>query len=332
MERHPNASVFHSPEWLRSLNCTYGFQSVGLTTTSPREPLQNGLVFCRVRSLLTGCRLISLPFADHCHPLVDTHSDLRLLLDALVKSARGEDWEYIEFRPLSDNGKDSPEKVGLVQSHSYSFHVLDLRPPADTLFGNFHESCVQRKIRRAQRERLFYEEGRSESILHKFYHLLVQTRRRQGLLPQPLDWFRNLSLCLGDKMKVRVASKDGLPIASILTLNYKNCVTYKYGCSDSRFHNLGGIPFLFWVTIQDAKNSGASTLDLGRSDADNTGLIRFKSRLGARSSRISYYRYPLKASAGQGNGRGLLPGSIPWAKLPVRLLTAAGKLLYKHMA
>jgi len=80
LERHPNASVFHTPEWLRALNRTYGFHSVGLTTAAPREPLRNGLVFCQIRSLLTGCRLVSLPFADHCHPFVDV---------PLIASARG---------------------------------------------------------------------------------------------------------------------------------------------------------------------------------------------------------------------------------------------------
>jgi len=39
-------------------------------------------------------------------------------------------------------------------------------------------------------------------------------------------------------MKIRVASKDGRPIASILTLSWKDIMVYEYGCSDERFHNL----------------------------------------------------------------------------------------------
>jgi hypothetical protein len=34
------------------------------------------LVFCRVRSWLTGRRSISLPFSDHCEPLVESHEAL----------------------------------------------------------------------------------------------------------------------------------------------------------------------------------------------------------------------------------------------------------------
>ena len=35
----------------------------------PDEPLENGFLFCRVESWLTGRRLVSLPFSDHCEPL-----------------------------------------------------------------------------------------------------------------------------------------------------------------------------------------------------------------------------------------------------------------------
>lgn len=92
--------------------------------------------------------------------------------------------------------------------------------------------------------RSFTEEGRSEILLDKFYDLLLLMRRQHQFPPQPRDWFRNLFACLGEQIKIGVASKDGQPIASILTLSYKGSLVYKYGCSDARFHNLGGMSFL----------------------------------------------------------------------------------------
>ena len=52
---------------------------------------------------------------------------------------------------------------------TYHFHCLDLRPSAERLFQNFHKDCVQRKIRRAERENVKYEDGASEDLLQKFY-------------------------------------------------------------------------------------------------------------------------------------------------------------------
>ena len=72
VERHPKASVFHTPAWLQALRWTYGDEPVVFTTSPPTAELTNGVVFCRVKSWLTGRRLISLPFSDHCEPLCDS--------------------------------------------------------------------------------------------------------------------------------------------------------------------------------------------------------------------------------------------------------------------
>ena len=89
-----------------------------------------------------------------------------------------------------------------------------------------------------------------------------------------------------------MASKDGRPIASILTLSFKKTMVYKYGGSDAAHHPLGGMPFLFWRAIQEAKAQGIEELDLGRSDLDQPGLIAFKDHLGATRSDIDLLHLP----------------------------------------
>src|SRR5260370_41497972 len=81
--RHPGASVFHQRGWLEALARTYGYEPYVLTSASPGEPLKDGIVLDRVSSWITGCRLVSLPFSDHCDPLLDNPSDLRGFLDRL---------------------------------------------------------------------------------------------------------------------------------------------------------------------------------------------------------------------------------------------------------
>ena len=54
VERHPRASIFHTPGWLQALRRTYGYLPVAYTTTPPGPELTNGLVLCRVQSLLSG--------------------------------------------------------------------------------------------------------------------------------------------------------------------------------------------------------------------------------------------------------------------------------------
>ena len=71
LERHPRASVFHTPAWLEALRRTYGYVPVAYTTSLPGRELEDGVVLCQVDSWVTGRRLVSLPFSDHCEPLVD---------------------------------------------------------------------------------------------------------------------------------------------------------------------------------------------------------------------------------------------------------------------
>ncbi|MEO7145078.1 MAG: GNAT family N-acetyltransferase, partial [Bryobacteraceae bacterium] len=274
--RHPMACPFHTTSWLWALRRSYGYEPIAFTTTEPGQPLRNGVVFCKVKSWLTGSRLVSLPFADHCQPLVDSPADLLEPLHFLASSPQMRGLKYIEMRPLATPDLPLDSQTNFIESASFSLHTIDLRPKLDDIFRSFHKSCIQRKIHRADREGLRVEKGRSEPLLRNLYSLLLLTRRRHQLPPQPMSWFRDLVDCFGENLVIWVAFKDTVPVASILTLSHNKRMVYKYGCSDDRFHNLGAMPLLFWHAIQEGKSIGAEEFDLGRSDLDNAGLSAFK--------------------------------------------------------
>lgn len=324
---HPSASVFHQKGWLQALARTYGYEPYVLTTSSDGT-LQNGIAVCRVSSWITGTRLVSLPFSDHCEPLLDDLHGLSEFTNALRTECDHQRWRYVELRPLSgiqDAGH------GLQPSCSYWFHELDIRPELAKLFRGIHKDAFQRKIRRAEREGLSYEAGRSEQLLEEFYKLLLITRKRHQLPPQPRAWFRNLVECMSDKVQIRVARKNGAPIAAMLTLRHRSSVVYKYGCSDETFHSLGGMPFLFWRLIEESKASGAQQIDFGRSDLHNEGLITFKDRLGASRKRLTYYRHARTASQGAATLQDSRTVQQFFSLLPEVIASAAGRVLYRHM-
>jgi CelD/BcsL family acetyltransferase involved in cellulose biosynthesis len=327
VSRHPAASVFHSRPWLEAVRRTYGYTPVVYTTSPPSSPLSNGIVLCQIRSWLTGRRMVSLPFSDHCEPLLDG-ADAAVEIAAELNSAvNAGKWKYVELRPTSA----LPALDGAVKSPACCLHLLDLRPSADELLQRMHKSCVRQPIGRAEREGLVYESGNSERLLGAFYRLLVQTRRRHQLPPQPIQWFRNLVACLGDSLRIRVAFKDGNEIASILTLRHKDVVVYKYGCSDSASRNLGGTQLLFWKTITEAQAAGLTCLDFGRSDTDNAGLISFKDRWGARRSELTYLRWSRKHVADLAKGRSSGVLKRLFARMPDVVLQATGRTLYRHV-
>jgi lipid II:glycine glycyltransferase (peptidoglycan interpeptide bridge formation enzyme) len=165
-----------------------------------------------------------------------------------------------------------------------------------------------------------------------FYHLVLQTRRRHGVPPQPTAWFRNLMDCLGETALIRCAHKAGRPIAGILTLQYGKSLYYKYGASDEHFHKSGAMPLLLWEAIQDAILHGLEELDMGRSDCDNIGLVTFKERWSATRSPLSYYRWPVDVGLSVSNSerkRRIARTLCGW--MPDSLLEAVGTLAYRHI-
>ncbi len=321
------SSAFHSKDWLQALNRTYQYEPVGFTTAAPGEALRNAIVFCRVSSWLTGKRLVSLPFSDHCEPLVDDNEQLQTLLQPALQELREQKIKYIDIRPLSSKYAEGSENA-----ESYFLHVLDLQPSLDELYKKLHGDSIRRKIQRAEREKLVLEVGASETMLAEFYHLHVITRQRQEVPPHPLRWFRNVLASLGPQAQIRIARKDGAAIASIFTVAHKQKMIYKYGCSDAHSHNLGGMQFLFWSLIRHCKENGFVALDFGRSECDNTGLVTFKDRWGTKRQLISYLRYPPRPPASQQAPSGVRKLSKQvFARCPESLLRLAGNLLYPHV-
>lgn len=321
------SSIFHSTQWLRALRNVYGYEPVVVTTSPPGAPLANGVVFCRIRSWLTGSRLVSLPFSDHCEPLVNDTEELDHLLVHVRRYVDAKKWRYAEIRPISSE----PEPAARYGRHlTYCFHRMDLTPSIEQIFRRFHKDCVQRKIRRAEKEKLKYEKGNSDVLLRKFYRLMVAMRRRKALPPQPIEWFQGLVAELGGDLQIRVASYGDVPVASIVTLLHKKTMTYKYGCSDVAFNKLGGMALLFWKAIQDAKAAGCEQLDMGRSDSDNLGLIAFKDHWGAAASSLTYWKYPRKSASGSRLWRNRAVTQTT-SIAPEFMLRAVGRLLYKHI-
>lgn len=331
VEHYSHASVFHTSGWLRALEQTYGYRPRILATHGFGRALQSALAFCEVSSWCTGRRLVSLPFSDHCEALLDSPTDAEILVGHLGEMRKRQRLRYIELRPRTSASLFDVDRK-LTPYCDFVLHTVSLRAPLHEIFRNTHKECIQRKVRRAEKEALAYAVGREEILICQFYQLMIRTRRRHCLPPQPMKWFQNLVRCMGEKLAIHVAYQSGTPVAATLTLEFRKTLTYKYGCSDERFTKLGGNPFLFWKMFEYAKDRGMEEMDLGRSDRGEPGLITFKDRLGGVQEPLEYF---CMSANGERNS---LPA--PWLKkiakagcgrAPDWLLVKAGDILYRHL-
>lgn len=333
IECHPQSSVFHSTAWLKTLHRTYGYQPIAYTTSPAGAELENAIIFCRINSWLTGNRLVSLPFSDHCECLAPPE-DARAIVNRLAE--RDFDlnrWRYIEVRPLETAVASNRL---LCTKINYAFHQLSLEPSLGQIFRNFHKNSTQRKIVRAEREGLTYREGNTDGLLNDFYKLFQGMRQRRRVPPQSKKWFSNLVNSFGDALKIRVAYANNRAVASMITIRFKDVMVYKYGSSDPRFNKLGGMHLLFWRSIQEAKDAGLKQFDFGRTDADQQGLITFKDRWGANRSMLTYLRFGQTANSthffdlSTGKQKAQVTKYV-LSCLPSSVISRVGQLLYRHV-
>jgi GNAT acetyltransferase-like protein len=330
VELHPKASVFHTVGWLRTLQHTYGYEPLAFTTSPPDTELENGIAFCYITSWLTGRRLVSLPFSDHCELLCGSTEELKFLFHSLQTTLGQQNWKYLEVRPI-DQMFGQLREAGFRPGAKHFLHRLDLRLDLADVFASLDKDSVQRRIQHAERAGLIEKCGRSEDLLRDFYRLFVITRGRHQLPPTPYAWFQNLIQGLGEALEIRIAYKDGTPAAAILTLRFKDVLYYKYGSSDARFHKLGATPWLLWNAISAAKLSGANEFDMGRTEEGNTGLLTFKNHWVPTPTELVYWNYPEVSGVGSVEGWKMKVAKRVFSFMPRKLMALSGRLVYRHI-
>ena len=71
---HKEYSFFHTKEWAHLLNSSYGYKPVYFCIFNDRK-LSSLIPSMRIKSFLTGKRLVSLPFSDVSEPFIEHYDD-----------------------------------------------------------------------------------------------------------------------------------------------------------------------------------------------------------------------------------------------------------------
>lgn len=328
VEGHPAGSVFHTSAWCRVLSETYGFRPQYVGAFDESGDLRAAVPLMLVKSWLTSKRLVGLPFSDSCAPLV--HDDAHGL--AALRAAQAE-VDRISASRLELRGASplDPSTTGMTNGTNFLRHIIPLGADAARMEAGLHSSA-RRAIRKAEREGLTVRVATGIAGMREFYRLMVLTRRKHGLLPQPWRFFSNLHKhhMAAGKGYLLLAEHQGIVIGGDLLLRFRDELTYKFNASDPQYLHLRPNNLLLWHAMRMGSELGCGTLDLGRCEEDNEGLRRFKLLWGSREESLSYYYYP----ANNGNG-GLLANEAAQRSLalfvkyaPVSALKGMGSALY----
>jgi CelD/BcsL family acetyltransferase involved in cellulose biosynthesis len=280
VEASPDATIFHSPAWLRAIAESYGFRGFALGVEDG-ERLRGLLPMTEVELPLRGRRWVSLPFTDVCPPLLDATVDAAELLDLLERARADAGVSSIEVRASVEGA--------IVQEPGVQ-HMLALGRDPEELRRRFRKS-VWRMVRQAERNSLRVREAtRAEDLLVTYYGLHLATRRRQGVPCQPRRFFDRLweYVLEPGHGSVFLVERDGTANAGGVFLTGSPTLVYKYGASLPESWPLRPNHLLFWTAMQWGMVQGCERLHFGRSDVGNHGLRSFKSGWGAEERPLLY--------------------------------------------
>jgi CelD/BcsL family acetyltransferase involved in cellulose biosynthesis len=320
VERHPAATIFHHPSWMRLLQQQYRYTFTAPCVVGPEGAVLAGLPIARIASRLTGTRLVSLPFSDACAVLDGGAAALRAkLLEAITAT--------VETAQLGLEIREAvPDlRSGRPVRRFWAHHVM---LPAD---GRCFRPAVRRGIAKARRAGLVTEWRTDEAALSSFYELHLQTRRRHGTPTQSKRFIMRFTDLFRDGLgAVVLVRRDSDTLAAAVFLWSSAAMTYKYGASDARHLDVRPNNLLFMDAIRRGSEQGLRVLDLGRTDMGNEGLRSFKRGWGAQEADL-FYTYLGATPPADGARRAEHALATVIRHGPPVLGRIIGTALYRHM-
>jgi lipid II:glycine glycyltransferase (peptidoglycan interpeptide bridge formation enzyme) len=325
VEAHSNADIFHHPVWAGFIADCYGYEPFVLAKLNESGQIDAGIPFIVIKSWLTGCRWVSLPFSDYCEPIFKNYSSFSALVEYLISQQEKHSVPNVEIRT------SIPPNNTVYYNDSFVRHTLKLTGDADVLLHTFHRRRVRQEIRQSIERGVEVRWGTSKEDMRIFYEMMTDTHRRLGVPVQPKYFFDLLWDRLIEKNYgfLLLAYKGREPIAGAVFLSYKNMVTIKYNASYSQYWNLKANNLLYWSAIKWGCENSFSYFDFGRTDLLNKGLRDFKNGWGAEESPLCYSflsSHPYKPIS----NRLMSILNFVTKKSPLWVCRLSGEFLYKH--
>ena len=289
--RH-EGTIFHLSVWMEVINKTYKYIPYYLALEASIGDIKAVWPFFYIKSWLTGTRLVCLPFTDSCFPLLTKDTDAQSIFSFVLEIARRENVSYIETRGWC--GEKPPQEICFESHNYYKYFTLELAQGIDSVWQSLGKSSIRERIRKVERSKLQVRVAEEEEDMRVFYNLNLLTRKKHGVLPQVYDFFKNIwqGLILKKLAILMLAEYEGLPIAGILFLLFKDVIYSKFSASDPDCLKYHPFHILRWRMIQYACQNGFKYLDFGRASPDNQGLVTFRRQWGTKEADLPYYYWP----------------------------------------
>lgn len=320
LNRCDDATIYHTPQWKKLLELTFGYKPYYLFVKDDTDQLIGLLPLSYIASKITGDRLCCLPFAHECGYIGDNEAFNQLILAEALRLYKQLDLDRIEIRTQL-SGQFS-------KSFDFSTYILNLSNDVDAVWKSLDKSSVRWAIKKAERMGVKVEASENPDDIPEFFELNCLTKKELGVPSHPLKFFKNLFSLFDNSVRLFTSEYQGKIIGGGVMMYYKNTVLYGYGAAHPEY--LKSYPYnaFIWSAIKDASLNGYRSFDFGRVSRESTGLANFKKRWGTYEKILCYSAFPSPLSKREGVKYRL--GTKVLKNMPFSMYNKLSTNMFKH--
>ena len=313
---------FHRLRWRAVMERTFGHECVYLAARDAEGKLAGVLPLVRVRSVVFGHYLVSMPFLNYGGPL-GTDLGIRALVDEATELARREKVKLLEMR------SSIALPIGLPVSHRKITVLLDLPSAPEALLNGF-AAKLRSQIRRPRKEGVTVAFGQAQ--VETFYAVFSRHMRDLGTPTQSLTFFREIANQFPDDCWFATAYLAGRPVAGGCGFRCGDEFEMTWASSLREYNRESPNMLLYWAFMERAIGEGLGRFNFGRC-TPGTGTHRFKMQWGGREQPLWWYGLAASSEVKTPSPNDAAFGWGPriWRRLPASIATAFGPSIVRYI-
>jgi FemAB-related protein (PEP-CTERM system-associated) len=323
VRRQDGWTHFHLLGWKLIIDETFGHECLYLCARDESGALRGVLPLVRVRSVLFGHYLVSMPFLNHGGPLGDPAAT-RLLATHAVELAKRDGVKLLELRSRA------PLPVPMRVSHRKISVLLDLPAEGEAKLWKSFDPKLRSQIRRPQKDGATVRFGADE--VGPFHEVFARHMRDLGTPALPRRWFECVAQTFGDSAWFACAYMGGRAVAGGCALRWDGEVEITWASSLVEFKRSAPNMLVYWSMLQKAASEGVGVFNFGRCTPGG-GTHRFKQQWGGRDETLWWYDHSAveDAHTPSPDDGAYSWGPRIWKRLPVPLATALGPRIVRYI-
>lgn len=306
---------FHLHGWSDVMRAALGHETPYLAAWDGHR-LAGVLPLVRVRSVLFGHYLVSMPFLNYGGPLGETDA-VRALAATAVELGRGSSVRLLELRSAS------VLPLALPVSHRKVTVVLRLPSTADRLMKAF-PAKLRSQVRRPEKEGITYAFGADQ--VAPFFEVFARHMRDLGTPTQGRRLFEAIASTFPEDAWFGCAWLGARPVAAGAGFRWGGEFEMTWASALSEFNRTAANMGLYRAFMERAIEAGCIRFNFGRC-TPGSGTHRFKLQWGGEEEALWWYQHSPSGSAAATPSpeRGAFRwGPTVWKRLPLALATALG--------